>query len=176
MNQDGDCSSSKSLSSYILTSFCRFKDQKKKKLHSFFIKYLKKYLCIEKLVSGFLFYSTFIDVIFIYLFLLLLQVALLAWLISSLIVIINTYYLVTGFVNLLLHSGLQTLAIVFAGVFGFSAMLIYIAAILYLVFRRNRNSTQPLLQDDANNSVYNLPREDIANMQLPQKRSTQDLD
>ncbi|KAG6488424.1 metal transporter Nramp3-like isoform X2 [Zingiber officinale] len=103
-------------------------------------------------------------------------VALLAWLISSLIVIINTYYLVTGFVNLLLHSGLQTLAIVFAGVFGFSAMLIYIAAILYLVFRRNRNSTQPLLQDDANNSVYNLPREDIANMQLPQKRSTQDLD
>ncbi|KAG6491512.1 hypothetical protein ZIOFF_046444 [Zingiber officinale] len=103
-------------------------------------------------------------------------VALLAWLISSLIVIINTYYLVTGFVNLLLDSGLQTVCIVFAGVFGFSAMLIYIAAILYLVFRRNRNSTQPLLQDDANNSVYNLPREDIANMQLPQKRSTQDLD
>lgn len=100
----------------------------------------------------------------------------LTWLISSLIVVINTYYLVTGFVNLLSHSGLQTACIVFAGVFGFSAMLIYIAAILYLVFRRNRNSNQPLLQDDANSSLYDLPREDIANMQLPQKRSTQDLD
>ncbi|XP_042470854.1 metal transporter Nramp3-like [Zingiber officinale] len=109
-------------------------------------------------------------------------VASVTWLISSLIVVINSYYLVTGFVSLLLHSGLPTASIVFAGVFGFSGMLVYMAAILYLVFRRNRNSTQPLLQDDsefcrscdANSSLYDLPREDIASMQLPQERSTQE--
>ncbi|XP_074576547.1 metal transporter Nramp3-like [Curcuma longa] len=108
-------------------------------------------------------------------------VASMTWLISSLIVGINSFYLVTGFASLLLHSGLQIASIVVAGVFGFSGMLVYIAAILYLVFRRNRNSTQPLLQDDsefgrscdANRSLYDLPRQDIASMQLPQERSTQ---
>ncbi|XP_009387822.2 metal transporter Nramp3 [Musa acuminata AAA Group] len=113
-----------------------------------------------------------------------LMIAATTWIISSLIVIINTYYLVTGFINLLLHSGLHTVSIVFAGVFGFSGMLVYVAAILYLVFRTNRKSTQPLLHDDSqfgqtcesNNGIYDLPREDIASMQLPQGRSTSDLD
>lgn len=103
--------------------------------------------------------------------------------------VINTYFLVTSFVKLLLHSGLRTASVVFSGMFGFLGMLIYVAAILYLVFRKNRKSTQPLLQGDAelgpmctdsnhadNNTLYHLPREDISSMQLPQNRAGLDLD
>ncbi|XP_039114113.1 metal transporter Nramp3-like [Dioscorea cayenensis subsp. rotundata] len=106
------------------------------------------------------------------------------WVISSLIMAINTYYLVTGFIKLLLHSGLHTAAIVFAGIFGFGGMLVYLGAIFYLVFRKNRKITQLLLSDDTelgptgNNAsiVTHLPREDIISMQLPQTRSAMNLD
>ncbi|TKW23172.1 hypothetical protein SEVIR_4G276100v4 [Setaria viridis] len=114
----------------------------------------------------------------------------LTWVIGSLIVIINTYFLVTSFVKLLLHSGLSTVSQVFSGIFGFLGMLIYMAAILYLVFRRNRKSTQPLLESDPElaasdhstgagaegGSLGHLPREDISSMQLPQQRAGTDLD
>ncbi|XP_039114118.1 LOW QUALITY PROTEIN: metal transporter Nramp3-like [Dioscorea cayenensis subsp. rotundata] len=106
------------------------------------------------------------------------------WVISSLIMVINTYYLVTGFIKLLLHSGLHTAAIVFAGIFGFGGMLVYLVAIFYLVFRKNREITQPLLFDDAelgltsNNSsiVTHLPREDITSIQFPQTGSAMNLE
>ncbi|XP_073008352.1 metal transporter Nramp3-like isoform X2 [Typha latifolia] len=113
----------------------------------------------------------------------------LTWVISSLIMLINTYFLITSFISLLLHSGLRTVSVVFAGIFGFLGMLVYVAAILYLVFRKNRKSTQPLLQADAelapacsdsgvepSGSLHHLPREDISSMQLPQRRSALDLD
>ncbi|CAN6173270.1 unnamed protein product [Urochloa humidicola] len=115
--------------------------------------------------------------------------AVLTWMIGSFIVIINTYFLITSFVKLLLHSGLSTVSQVFSGMFGFLGMLIYIVAILYLVFRRNRKSTQPLLESDpevaaadgstgagAEGSLGHLPREDISSMQLPQQRAATDLD
>ncbi|RLM54850.1 metal transporter Nramp3 isoform X2 [Panicum miliaceum] len=113
----------------------------------------------------------------------------LTWIIGSFIVIINTYFLITSFVKLLLHSGLSTVSQVFSGIFGFLGMLIYIAAFLYLVFRKNRKSTQPLLDSDpelsvadgstgagAEGSLGHLPREDISSMQLPQQRAATDLD
>ncbi|KAG1331849.1 Metal transporter Nramp3 [Cocos nucifera] len=111
------------------------------------------------------------------------------WIISSSIVAINSYYLVTGFIKLLLHGGLKTVSIVFAGMVGFSGMLVYAAAILYLVVRKNSKSAQPLWVDEAelgqncnnsgieiNNSMYASPREDITSMQLPQTKSTLDID
>ena len=119
----------------------------------------------------------------------LMQTSVLTWMIGSFIVVINTYFLITSFVKLLLHSGLSTVSQVFSGIFGFLGMLIYIAAILYLVFRKNRKSTQPLLESDpelsvvdrstcagAEGSLGHLPREDISSMQLPQQRSATDLD
>ena len=126
---------------------------------------------------------------FLYFVFLLLQISSITWIISSSIVAINSYYLITGFINLLLHNGLKTVSIVFAGIVGFSGMLVYAAAILYLVIRKNSKSTQPLWLDEAelgqscnnsgieiSNSIYALPREDITSMQLPQTRSTLDLD
>jgi len=119
----------------------------------------------------------------------LMQTSVLTWMIGSFIVVINTYFLITSFVKLLLHSGLSTVSQVFSGIFGFLGMLIYIAAILYLVFRKNRKSTQPLLESDpelsvvdrstgagAEGSLGHLPREDISSMQLPQQRAATDLD
>nr|CAB3471155.1 unnamed protein product [Digitaria exilis] len=114
----------------------------------------------------------------------------LTWVIGSFIVVINTYFLITSFVKLLIHSGLSTVSQVFSGIFGFLGMLIYIAAILYLVFRKNRKSTQPLLESDpelevadrstgagTEGSLGHLPREDISSMQLPQQRAAAtDLD
>ncbi|XP_020270393.1 metal transporter Nramp3-like isoform X2 [Asparagus officinalis] len=111
------------------------------------------------------------------------------WIISSLIMAINTYYIVSGFIKLLLHSRITTVSKAFAGIFGFSGIAVYLAAILYLVIRKNRKVTRPSLPNDAelgercnnpnteaSSTLYNLPREDIVSMQLPQRRSTLDLD
>lgn len=119
----------------------------------------------------------------------LMQISSITWIISLSIMAINSYYLITGYIKLLLHSGLKTVSIVFAGIVGFSAMLLYALAILYLVFRKNSKSTQPLWLDEAelgqscnnsdteiNNPLYALPREDITSMQLPQTRSALELD
>jgi hypothetical protein len=65
------------------------------------------------------------------------QITVLTWVIGSFIMIINIYFLITSFVKLLLHSRMSTVSQVFAGIFGFLDMLIYIAAILYLFFREN---------------------------------------
>lgn len=113
-------------------------------------------------------------------------ISVLTWAIGSFIMVINIYFLITSFVKLLLHSGLSTVSQVFAGIFGFLGMLIYIAAILYLVFRKNRKCTLPLLESDTKLGVAghaegegalgHLPREDISSMQLPHQRPASDLD
>uniref|UniRef100_A0A0D9WT78 Metal transporter n=1 Tax=Leersia perrieri TaxID=77586 RepID=A0A0D9WT78_9ORYZ len=116
-------------------------------------------------------------------------ISVITWGIGSFIVVINTYFLITSFVKLLLHNGLSTVSQVFSGIFGFLGMLIYIAAILYLVFRKNRTATLPLLEGDSTvriagcdtgaegeGSLGHLPREDISSMQLPQQRNASDLD
>ncbi|XAR50473.1 hypothetical protein NMG60_11004810 [Bertholletia excelsa] len=108
------------------------------------------------------------------------------WLIGSLIMGINIYYLATGFIKLLLHSHLKVVGAVFCGILGFSGMLIYLAAIAYLVFRKNKEATHLLaltLTESGQNgnelgggSVYNPPREDIVSMQLPQRRAMVDVE
>uniref|UniRef100_A0A0E0Q1K6 Glycosyl hydrolase family 31 C-terminal domain-containing protein n=1 Tax=Oryza rufipogon TaxID=4529 RepID=A0A0E0Q1K6_ORYRU len=116
-------------------------------------------------------------------------ISVITWGIGSFIVVINTYFLITSFVKLLLHNGLSTVSQVFSGIFGFLGMLIYMAAILYLVFRKNRKATLPLLEGDSTvrivgrdtategeGSLGHLPREDISSMQLPQQRTASDLD
>ncbi|XP_020867475.1 metal transporter Nramp6 [Arabidopsis lyrata subsp. lyrata] len=63
------------------------------------------------------------------------------WIIGGLIMGINIYYLVSSFIKLLLHSHMNLAAIVFLGLLGFSGIAIYLAAIGYLVLRKNREST-----------------------------------
>ncbi|KAF8413471.1 hypothetical protein HHK36_001458 [Tetracentron sinense] len=113
------------------------------------------------------------------------MISAITWLIGSLIMAINMYYLATSFVKLLLHSGIKVVAAVFAGIFGFSGMLVYLAGIAYLVFRKNKEVThllalgEPEIGQCVNGSddvaLYSLPREDIVSMQLPQRRATVDI-
>ncbi|XWS16538.1 hypothetical protein CRYUN_Cryun34aG0096900 [Craigia yunnanensis] len=108
------------------------------------------------------------------------------WIIGSLIMGINIYYLMTSFIHLLLHSHWKLVAVVFLGIFGFSGVAIYLAAIAYLVFRPNKEVThllalttpesQQVVNDSGSTSMYCLPREDIVSMQLPQRQQTEDID
>lgn len=95
---------------------------------------------------------------------------------------INIYYLATCFVKVLLHSHIKVVGKVFCGILGFSGMLVYLAAIAYLVFRKNKEATHILaLTSTESRGMGNelgdsLPREDIISMQLPQRRATVDVE
>ncbi|KAJ4977109.1 hypothetical protein NE237_002215 [Protea cynaroides] len=101
------------------------------------------------------------------------------WVTGFLIMAINIYFLATSFIKLLLHSGLKVVVVVFAGIFGFSGMLVYLAGIAYLVIRKNKEVTpllpldEPQMEQRFNNlnngSLCSPPRDDIVRMQLPQR-------
>ncbi|KAG4944932.1 hypothetical protein AAZX31_15G003300 [Glycine max] len=101
------------------------------------------------------------------------------WIIGTLLMAINIYYLITGFIKLLLHSHLKIVAKVFLGILGFSGMAMYLAGTTYLVLRKNKEAThllaltapenQQMTNELGNGSIYSLPREDIVSMQLPQR-------
>lgn len=105
------------------------------------------------------------------------------WVIGSLMMGINIYYLGEKLVTSLIHGHLKTIGAVFCGILGFSGMLIYLAAIAYLILRKNRKGTilLPLtgpetLQMANSAPAPALPRDDILDMQLPKDRSTPDID
>ncbi|KAL9462928.1 hypothetical protein AB3S75_000855 [Citrus x aurantiifolia] len=108
------------------------------------------------------------------------------WIIGSLIMIINVYYLATSFIKFLFHGNLKLVEVVFLGIFGFSAMAVYLAGVAYLVFRKNKEASHLLAltthenqhstNESGNASLYSLPREDIASMQLPSRSGTVDID
>lgn len=109
------------------------------------------------------------------------QISVITWIIGSLIMAINVYFIVTSFFEFLFHGKLKVVARVFLGILGISGMLIYLAGILYLVVRKNEQKTTHLLSfeepenglrgsnPDNVGPLYNLSREDIVNMQLPQR-------
>jgi len=100
--------------------------------------------------------------------------------------VINIYYLMNGFIKLLIHSDIEIVAKVFLGILGFSGMAVYLSGIAYLVLRKNKEGThllaltapesQQMTNEQVNGSIYSLQREDIVNMQLPQRSSPADLD
>ncbi|XP_021661030.1 metal transporter Nramp1 isoform X2 [Hevea brasiliensis] len=113
------------------------------------------------------------------------MISALTWIIGSLVISINIYYLATGFIKILLNGHLEVVAVVFLGIFGFSAMAVYLAAIAYLVFRKNKEAThllalttpesRQMANESCDTSMHCLPREDIVSMQLPQRRSTEEV-
>ncbi|XP_010497303.1 PREDICTED: metal transporter Nramp1-like [Camelina sativa] len=99
----------------------------------------------------------------------------LTWVIGGLIMGINIYYLVSSFIKLLIHSHMKLGLVIFCGILGFAGIAIYLASIGYLVFRKNKEAT-PLLSSRNSQNVETLPRQDIVNMQLPNRVSTSDVD
>ncbi|KAL4328420.1 metal transporter Nramp6 [Arachis duranensis] len=104
-----------------------------------------------------------------------LMIASVTWMIGSLIMTINIYYLISSFIKLLLHAKMKMVGKVFVGILGFSGVAVYLAGIAYLVVRKNRKAT-PFLAltsaaaaEDCNESLSHLPREDIVSMQLPER-------
>ncbi|XP_050230689.1 metal transporter Nramp1-like [Mercurialis annua] len=106
------------------------------------------------------------------------------WVIGSLIMSINVYYLVSGFINILIHGHLKRAASISLGIFGFGGLGLYLGAIAYLVFRKNskashllalttHESRQSAANESGQGSMPNLPREDIVDMQLPQRAAEQ---
>ncbi|XP_027916182.1 metal transporter Nramp6-like [Vigna unguiculata] len=109
------------------------------------------------------------------------------WIIGTLIMAINIYYIITGFIKLLIHSHIKIVGKVFLGMIGFSGMAIYLAGVTYLVLRKNTEAThllaltapenQHMTNEHGNGPIYSLPREDIVSMQLPQRSTpAADLD
>ncbi|KVI06072.1 Natural resistance-associated macrophage protein [Cynara cardunculus var. scolymus] len=104
------------------------------------------------------------------------------WIIGSLIMGINIYFLVDNLISVLVHGRLAVVSKVACGVLGFSGMLIYLTGIGYLVLRKNKNSSHLLAltspecreMERSASAAYGQPREDIVSMQLPQKRTTAD--
>ncbi|KAL3528974.1 hypothetical protein ACH5RR_008296 [Cinchona calisaya] len=103
------------------------------------------------------------------------------WIIGSLIMGINIYYLVEKLVTTLTHSQLRVVGTVFCGILGFSAVLVYLAGVIYLVVRKTTKgdhllpeSTHISKESSGIASVPSVPREDIVNMQFPQRRNTSD--
>lgn len=92
---------------------------------------------------------------------------------------INMYYLASSFIKLLLHSVSNVWQKAVYGILGFSGMGIYLAGVAYLVIRKNKKATHLLVltaaenqqADDDETCVTSLPREDIVDMQLPQRRA-----
>lgn len=97
------------------------------------------------------------------------------WVIGSLIMGINMYYLAEKLVTTLKKkSELKLVGKVFCGALGFAALLIYLGSIGYLVVRKNKERTHNLLalstlEGSRNCDELRLPREDIVGMQLPEK-------
>ncbi|KAK2973152.1 hypothetical protein RJ640_021365 [Escallonia rubra] len=108
------------------------------------------------------------------------------WIIGSLIMGINIYFLANHLIQLLVHSHLSLGGKVSCGILGFSGMLLYLAGIAYLVLRKNKEvahllalttpESRRMANEAGSASVYSLPREDIVSMQLPQRRATADID
>lgn len=68
----------------------------------------------------------------------------------------------------------------FCGILGFTGLLVYLSSIGYLVIRKNKERTHLLAltagDGSSNGNEPSVPREDIRSMQLPEKRSTSDVE
>lgn len=114
------------------------------------------------------------------------QISAATWIIGFLIMGINIYYLAEKLVTTLRHSHLKVVGTVFCGILGFSGMSVYLAGIVFLIVRKTkkgdhllaltRSESMQTANESGNASVPSLPREDIVSMQLPQRRTTSDVD
>ncbi|KMZ73126.1 Manganese transport protein mntH [Zostera marina] len=72
-------------------------------------------------------------------------ISVVTWVLGSLIIVINIYFLISSFIGVVLHGGMKTVSAVITGLVGFSGILIYGFGILYLVFRKNTKIFQPFM-------------------------------
>lgn len=95
------------------------------------------------------------------------------------------YYLSTGFVDWLIHNNLPKVGNVFIGIIVFPLMAIYILAVIYLTFRKDRvvtfiepTKSDPIIQTSIESGLRKSEeelqmhqvnyREDLAHVPLPE--------
>ena len=109
-----------------------------------------------------------------------------AWTLGVSLTGFNMYFLITAFVDWLIHNKLPKIANVFVGIIVFPLMLIYVLAILYLTFRKDTAVTftepitldQPMTQNNMEQGLGNsyevveadhIPySEDLVDIPLPE--------
>lgn len=64
-----------------------------------------------------------------------------AWIVGWCIIVVNIYYLSSGFGTWLVHNSLPKIASIFIGIVVFPLMALYTVSILYLTFRRDKKVT-----------------------------------
>ncbi|CAI9113881.1 OLC1v1014576C1 [Oldenlandia corymbosa var. corymbosa] len=94
-----------------------------------------------------------------------------SWIISSLIMGINIFYLAEKLVASLRHGHLGVPGTVICGILGVAAMLIYLAGVIYLILRKNKkgdhllvlteNGSRPITAGSGKLPVLGRPEEDI---------------
>ncbi|KAK4276712.1 hypothetical protein QN277_014830 [Acacia crassicarpa] len=99
-------------------------------------------------------------------------IILISWILGFGIIGINVYYLSTGFVDWLIHSSLPKVVNVFIGIIVFPLMAIYVAAVIYLTFRKDNVETFIDTQNDSQVPTHMelgpiAFREDLRDIQLP---------
>lgn len=75
------------------------------------------------------------------LFVIVWQLLVVAWIVGWCIIVVNIYYLCSGFVSWLVHNSLPKIASIFIGIVVFPLMALYTVSILYLTFRRDKKVT-----------------------------------
>lgn len=102
------------------------------------------------------------------------QIIVISWVLGLGIIGINIYYLSTGFVGWLIHNDLPRVGNVFIGIAVFPLMAIYVLAVIYLMFRKDRVVTfidPTKVGSDQQNHLeggINAPyREDLADIAIP---------
>lgn len=109
------------------------------------------------------------------------QIIVISWILGVGLIGINIYFLSTSFVDWITHSSLPRPVTVLIGIVVFPFMAVYILAILYLAFRKDRvvtfvdksDSSQIEMEDgvhpsDGNKATEVMPyREDLADIPLP---------
>lgn len=110
------------------------------------------------------------------------QIIVISWILGLGIIGVNVYYLSTGFVGWLIHNSLPRIGNVFIGILVFPLMVVYILAVIYLMFRKDTvDSFKEVLKLDPNGQIRledgninpdrvdHIPyREDLADIPLPE--------
>ncbi|KAH1057458.1 hypothetical protein J1N35_035523 [Gossypium stocksii] len=86
-----------------------------------------------------------------------------SWILGIGIIGINVYYLITAFVDWLVHNDIPKVGNVFIGIIVFPLMAIYIIAVIYLTFRKDIVVTyvEPEKDEAADTPVVGFERNDI---------------
>ncbi|KAG5530617.1 hypothetical protein RHGRI_025546 [Rhododendron griersonianum] len=105
----------------------------------------------------------------------LLKIIVISWILGLGIIGINIYYLSTAFVGWMIHNNLPKVATVFIAILVFPLMVVYIASVIYLMFRKDGVATfidttknDPAVLAPMEDSDLVPYREDLADIPLPE--------